>query len=328
MAAIVAFASGSVISCSKPAQTKEATVSSSADWNLKGDMLVARGRNPHCFPLEPGFRYILERPAHPDGPYRKEVVVLAETEPFDLPGIGKFECAVVQEEEFSNGVREKQTHKWYAMDKTSLDVYAFGEVSWEIGEGDAKIFDTTWRAGEADSNGVTEPRMVMPGSFAAGSRFALASREGKPFAGTEGVESGVKMSVPAGTFENCVRTREHDPVGPGEVTERVWAPAVGLVFDASDGALVASDAVPGTDASLVGKSSGAPAPQAAEPAIKIDEAAATKIALKEVPGTATAISLERKKGMMVYVVEVRARNGSEIDVFVHPESGQVIGTER
>ena len=68
------------------------------DWNLKGENLSPRRHNPLYFPLKPGFKFIMERPDHPDGYYRKEVIVLDKTEPFDLPGIagiGKFECAVV-----------------------------------------------------------------------------------------------------------------------------------------------------------------------------------------------------------------------------------------
>ena len=41
---------------------------------------------------------------HPDGHYRKETVVLNDKKPFDIPGIGKFETAVVQEGEYMDDV--------------------------------------------------------------------------------------------------------------------------------------------------------------------------------------------------------------------------------
>jgi hypothetical protein len=102
------------------------------DWNLKGENLVPFGTNPLYFPLKPGHKHIHERPEHPDGYYRKETVVLDKTEPFDLPGIGKFEAAIVQEEEFYDGRYTQQALNWFAIDKTTNSVYAFGEVSWEV----------------------------------------------------------------------------------------------------------------------------------------------------------------------------------------------------
>jgi len=78
--------------------------------------------------------------------------------PFDIPGIGKFEAAVVQEEEFY----ERQ------MDPASVELVCHGQkrptvftrlakVSWEIDEEGNKVFDGSWRAGELDGNGVAEP---------------------------------------------------------------------------------------------------------------------------------------------------------------------------
>ena len=52
------------------------TFSSLEDWNLKGENLSPRGHNPLYFPLEPGFRYIMENPDHPWGLFRTEVIVL------------------------------------------------------------------------------------------------------------------------------------------------------------------------------------------------------------------------------------------------------------
>src|SRR3990170_4309207 len=104
------------------------TFSSLKDWNLKGENLSPRGHNPLYFPLTPGFRYITEYPDHQWGHLRIEVMVLDKTEPFDVPGIGKFECAVVQEEQFLDGVYNEQALNWVAMDKTTNNVYYFGEL--------------------------------------------------------------------------------------------------------------------------------------------------------------------------------------------------------
>ena len=54
--------------------------------------------------------------------------MLDTTEDFDIPGIGKFKTAVVQEEEYLDGVLTQRALNWFALDKTTNSVYSFGEV--------------------------------------------------------------------------------------------------------------------------------------------------------------------------------------------------------
>jgi hypothetical protein len=200
------------------------TFSSLKDWNLKGENLSPRGHNPLYFPLKPGFRYILENPDHPWGRFRTEVIVLEKTEPFDFPGIGKFECAVVQEEEFFDGVFHEQSHNWFCIDKTTNNIYVFGEVSWGIDQLGRKVFSGTWRVGEPDGNGIAEPGMLMPGVFEVGARYVFEGHEAEAYGYTENMETGITMVTPAGTFRNCVRTREYSLTNPalgGWLTGRV-----------------------------------------------------------------------------------------------------------
>jgi uncharacterized membrane protein YkoI len=66
---------------------------------------------------------------------------------------------------------------------------------------------------------------------------------------------------------------------------------------------------------------------AVDPKITADQA--SQIALTEVPGKVTDITIEKKRGRNVYVVEIIAEQDSaEIDVLVDIESGKVVGTER
>jgi uncharacterized membrane protein YkoI len=56
---------------------------------------------------------------------------------------------------------------------------------------------------------------------------------------------------------------------------------------------------------------------------------ASQIALQEVAGKVTDVTIEKKRGRNVYVVEVVAeKDSAEVDVLVDLESGKVIGTER
>jgi uncharacterized membrane protein YkoI len=66
---------------------------------------------------------------------------------------------------------------------------------------------------------------------------------------------------------------------------------------------------------------------AADAKITMDQA--SQIALQEVPGKVTDVTIEKKRGRNVYVVEVVAeKDSAEVDVLVDLESGKVIGTER
>jgi uncharacterized membrane protein YkoI len=62
------------------------------------------------------------------------------------------------------------------------------------------------------------------------------------------------------------------------------------------------------------------------PVTRISDDQATKIALGRISGTVTSVTIERKRGKNVYVVEIQTPNG-EKDVLVDIQSGEVLGTE-
>ena len=302
--------------------------SSLKDWNVKGENLGSRGHNPYYFPLKPGFKFIMEYPDHPWGHFRKEVIVLEKTEPFDVPGIGQFECAVVQEEEFFDGVYDQQAHNWFCIDKTTNSMYAFGEVSWEIDQIGRKVFVGTWRVGEKDGNGIAEPGLLMPGVFNVGARYVFDGHEAEAYGYSENMEQGITISTPAGTFNDCVRVREYSLTNPSDVTDKWWCPGVGLVKDTSDGELVASDALAHTDTSSIGKHHRDPVKIIEPPVAKISGLEAEQIAVKEIPGEVTSTKIERLGKRNVYAVEVISeKDGGEWDVFVDIATGKVVGTD-
>jgi uncharacterized membrane protein YkoI len=304
--------------------------SSLKDWNLKGENIVPHGVNPLYYPIVPGHKQVHERPDHPDGKYRKETVVLDSTEDFDIPGIGKFKTAVVQEEEYLDGVLTQRALNWFGLDKTTNSVYAFGEVSWEINEEGKPVFEGTWRAGELDGDGVAEPGLLMPGTFTIGGRYIFDGAQNQAYGGSENMEAGIEITVPAGTFKNCVRVREQGLNNLKDITDKIWCPVVGVVLDTSDGKLIVSAALPkgnpAADVSSVGKLRDKPL-KYTPPVAKVSGDQATKIALAQIPGKATSVKIERKKGKNVYVVEIQTAKDGEKDVFVDIESGDVVGTD-
>jgi uncharacterized membrane protein YkoI len=305
--------------------------SSLKDWHLKDENIVPHGVNPLYYPIVPGHKHVHERPDHPDGKYRKETVVLDTTEDFDLPGIGKFKTAVVQEEEYLDGVLTQRALNWFALDKSTNSVYVFGEVSWEINEEGKPIFAGTWRAGEPDGDGTTaEPGMLMPGTFTIGGRYLFDGSRSMAYGGSENMEAGIEITVPAGTFKNCVRVREQGLLDLKDITDKIWCPVVGVVLDTSDGKLVVSSALPkdnpASNVSSVGQLRDKPLPYT-PPVAKVSGDEATKIALALIPGKVTSLKIERKRGKNVYTVEIQTPNQGEKDVFVDIETGKIVGTD-
>jgi uncharacterized membrane protein YkoI len=62
---------------------------------------------------------------------------------------------------------------------------------------------------------------------------------------------------------------------------------------------------------------------------RISQEQAMQAAQKALPGKVTDVTLEKKRGKTVYVVELAPdKGGEETDVLVDPETGQVLGTEQ
>ena len=62
---------------------------------------------------------------------------------------------------------------------------------------------------------------------------------------------------------------------------------------------------------------------------RITKEQATEAALQSLPGDVTDVTIERKRGKLVYVIEIVAKkDGAETDVLVDMESGKVLGMDR
>lgn len=68
-------------------------------------------------------------------------------------------------------------------------------------------------------------------------------------------------------------------------------------------------------------------PSLKPPGAKITEEKAKEIALKVVPGEVTGVTVEKKKGKQVFVVEIMSKTKGEKDVFVDIVTGKVIGID-
>lgn len=71
----------------------------------------------------------------------------------------------------------------------------------------------------------------------------------------------------------------------------------------------------------------AAAAKASEAAGAITEDQAKAAALKAMPGRVTGVTVEKKRGKMVYVIEIMTASQGEKDVFVDRVTGKVVGTD-
>jgi hypothetical protein len=108
------------------------------------------------------------------------------------------------------------------------DVYYFGEEVDIYEDGEIVGHEGAWLAGR---NGA-RPGIIMPDSgFILGQRYFQEMAPGVALDRAEHVETGLEITVPAGTFDDCIEVTETTPLDPNEESTKVYCRDVGLVID-------------------------------------------------------------------------------------------------
>jgi len=247
------------------------------DFQLQDCTFNPRGYNAFHGSLEPGAYTVSELSgkvgeiAQKPIEFRKDYLVLPETKKLNVQGIGEFEAAIVQEREYENGKQIQVSFNWYTACEQTGAVYSVGEDSFALNPDTLEVTDTegSWVAGYVNTLGeVSIPAVGMPANPMLGARYIFDGAPGIAFGGTEivavvNITDGKLITVPteyyageagiaipyaesAGDLQGCVQieeisqdsgTRRPDLT---DVTNKVWCPGVGLVYDTSDGWLVES----------------------------------------------------------------------------------------
>jgi hypothetical protein len=177
--------------------------------------LVDHGRNSY-FVLEPGYRLFFE-----NGDEKLIVSVLDETRVVD--GV---QTRVVEERETKGGQMVEVSRNFFAINKTTGDVYYFGEEVDIYKNGKVSGHEGAWLAG---TNGARFGLMV-PGKPTVGNRYYQEFAPRVAMDRAEVVSIKETLQTPAGTFKNCLRTRESSALEGGS-EEKLYARGVGLVKD-------------------------------------------------------------------------------------------------
>ena len=171
------------------------------------------------FSLVPGRTMIYEGKEEDGKTIRVEEIFLNETK--TIMGVT---CVIVRALEYEDDELIEDTYDWYAQDNAG-NVWYFGEDSKEIEGGKVVSTAGSWEAGvDGALPGVIMLAHPIPGLWY---RQEYYENEAEDVAQVLSLNASV--TVPFGTFDNCLQTAEWNPLEPGEVEHKFYAPGVGLI---------------------------------------------------------------------------------------------------
>jgi len=181
--------------------------------------------NPY-FPLRPGTTFIYE--GHTAKGFEHDEFAVTRNTRVIL----RVTCVEVHDTVTVDGELTEDTLDWFAQDRDG-NVWYFGENTHELEDGLITTIDGTFMAGV---NG-DKPGIIMKAHPAIGDfyrqEFSLSNAE--DFAETVSLTASV--TVPAGTFHNCLKSKETTPLETDLLEYKFYAPGVGnvLTVDARTG---------------------------------------------------------------------------------------------
>ncbi len=177
--------------------------------------LTATGKNPY-FNLEPGHFSAFESKDE-----KLVITVLDETKMVD--GV---ETRIIEEREEQDGKLIEVSRNYFAIDKTTNDVYYFGEDVNIYKDGKVINHEGSWLSGVAGA----KFGLMMPGQPKAGDKFYQELAPKVAMDRCEFKTHPGELKTPAGTFKNCLATVESSPL-EDSISHKVYAPEIGLVQD-------------------------------------------------------------------------------------------------
>jgi hypothetical protein len=152
------------------------------------------------------------------------ITVLDETRLVD--GV---ETRVVVEHESENGEVVEISRNFFALCQPRGDVFYFGEDVDDYEDGRVTGHGGSWLAGQRGAL----PGLAMFGHPQVGDAAYMEYAPGKAVDHHEVVALDETVTTPAGTFTGVLKTRETNPLEPGHVEFKWYAPGIGLIVDES-----------------------------------------------------------------------------------------------
>ena len=265
------------------------------------------------FTLTTGKKMIYEEETQ-DGTERVEIYVTNETRV--VVGV---KTLVVWDRVWLEGDLIEDTRDYYAQDKEG-NVWYFGEDTKEMTAG--KVINTkgSWEAGV---NGA-KPGIIMKANPVTGESYRQEYYAGEAEDQADILALNESVSVPLGSFTGCLKTRDWTPLEPEADEHKYYCTAIGgvaleiIVEDNEREELI------NVEYNSQPSSTDQKSPELKQ---NITEEQAKQIAIARVPGEVTDVTIEKKMGKWIYVVQIDADNGPETDVIIDIETGEVLGVE-
>jgi hypothetical protein len=178
------------------------------------------GTNPFFIPLESGRQ--LELAGEDDGEDVELTITVQGTQTVDGES-----TRVVEERETADGELVEVSRNFFLVCDRDNSIIYMGEEVDDYEDGQIVGHEGEWQSGQ----GGAEPGIIMPGTLLLWSRYFQEFAPGVAKDQAENISLSQTVVTPAGTFEDCLRTRETTPLEPGVVEFKSYAMDVGLIKD-------------------------------------------------------------------------------------------------
>jgi hypothetical protein len=181
-------------------------------------------------PFAPGRRHTLEGLEN-DQQIVLTISVLDEirTVPVKIHGEEKtVPTRVIEERKTADGQLVEVSRNFLAQCFETGDVHYFGKDVAGYTHGAVVGHEGSWLAGIGDA----EAGILMPANFTVGAKYFQERAPGVALDLALNSAAGLAVTVPGGTFSNCVRVLVTSSLGTNDVPrEMIYAPGVGLISD-------------------------------------------------------------------------------------------------
>src|SRR3989344_3986968 len=170
------------------------------------------------FTLVPGKKFTYESKTD-EGFERVEVEVTGETK--KIMGVT---AIVVRDRVWLNNELREDTRDWYAQDKEG-NVWYFGEDTVELVDGKIVSRAGLWEAGIDGA----KAGIIMKAKPKVGETYRQEYYKGKAEDMARVLALNATVTVPFGTFNNCLQTLDYTPLEPSVKEHKYYCPSVGTV---------------------------------------------------------------------------------------------------
>jgi hypothetical protein len=188
------------------------------DPQIDRDDFVEGVSHPYM-PLVPGVTLVYETETE-EGIERDEVSPTGNTR--EILGVT---CTEVRDLVTLDGEPIEDTLDWFAQDVQG-NVWYFGELAMNFEDGMLADLDGSWEAGVDGA----KPGIVMQASPRVGDVYRQEFLIGEAEDIAEVMSLSKTVSVPYGTFSNCLKTEDQTPIEPDVEENKYYAPGIGLVL--------------------------------------------------------------------------------------------------